>query len=123
MTSCKSLFCHREHRENEFFSKVSVGSVARQWALMQEVQRRNILTKFQRLALAILVLFICTGFDQVTKDIAQEKFASSPTISLLNDTIRIQYSENPGAMLGLGSRLPDNVRFMLFVLFNGLISG
>ncbi len=80
------------------------------------------MTKIQRLVLVILVLFFCTGFDQVTKDIAQEKLASAPPISLLNDTIRIQYIENSGAILGLGSSLPSEIRFMLFVVFNGLIA-
>lgn len=78
--------------------------------------------KIHRLALTALVLFFCTGFDQITKDVAQERLASAPPISLLSDTIRIQYVENSGAMLGLGSSLPSGVRFMLFVLFNGLIS-
>jgi signal peptidase II len=80
------------------------------------------MTKVHRLVLVILALFFCTGFDQVTKDIAQEKLASAPPISLLNDTIRIQYTENSGAILGLGSSLPSEIRFMLFVVFNGLIT-
>ena len=80
------------------------------------------MTRIQRLALAILVLFLCTGFDQITKDVAQEQLAASPPISLLNDIVRIQYSENPGVILGLGSRLPSGVRFALFTILNGLIS-
>ncbi|HSK87118.1 MAG TPA: signal peptidase II [Anaerolineales bacterium] len=80
------------------------------------------MTKIHRLALAILVLFFCTGFDQVTKDVAQERLADAPPISLLNDTIRIQYMENTGVTLGLGSNLPREVRFVLFVLLNGLIT-
>jgi len=79
----------------------------------------NILTRIQRLALAALVLFFCTGFDQVTKDVVRERLAASPPVSLLNDTIRIQYMENPGAILGLGSSLPSDVRFMLLVVFAG----
>lgn len=80
------------------------------------------MTKIHRLTLAIFMLFFCTGFDQVTKDVAHEKLIASPPISLMSDTIRIQYVENQGAILGLGSNLPDNVRFMIFVLFNGLIT-
>lgn len=80
------------------------------------------MTGMQRLTLAILVLFFGTGFDRVTKNIAQARLTSSPPISLLNDTIRIQYTENPGVILGLGSSLPAEVRFALFVLLNGLIS-
>lgn len=80
------------------------------------------MTRTQRIILAIFVLVVCTGFDQITKSVAREKLAASPPISLLNDTIRIQYSENTGATLGLGSSLPSGVRFVLFVVLNGLIS-
>lgn len=80
------------------------------------------MTRIQRFAFAILVLFICTGFDQITKDVARERLASSPPVSLLNDTIRIQYTENTGAILGLGASLPGEVRFAIFVVLNGLIT-
>ncbi len=80
------------------------------------------MTGIQRFVFAIIILFFCTGFDQITKDVAREKLAASPPISLLDDTIRIQYSENPGATLGLGAGLPSGVRFILFVVLNGLIS-
>jgi signal peptidase II len=82
----------------------------------------NIVAKFHKLILAIVVLFCCTGFDQITKNLAREKLTAAPPISLLNDTIRIQYSEDPGAILGLGSNLSGAVRFLLFVVLNGLIS-
>lgn len=75
-----------------------------------------------KIALAILVLVCCTGFDQFTKGIARERFAASPPISLLNDTLRIAYLENSGITLGIGSNLPAEVRFLLFVLLSGLIS-
>ena len=78
--------------------------------------------RIPRFVFAILVLFICTGFDQVTKDVARVRLASSPPISLLNDTIRIQYTENTGAILGLGASLPGEVRFAIFVVLNGLIT-
>ncbi len=80
------------------------------------------MTKTHRLVFAVLVLFFCTGFDQITKDVAREKLASAPPVVLLNGTIRIQYSENTGAMLGLGSNWPSGVRFMILVVLNGLIS-
>jgi hypothetical protein len=37
----RKSFRHREHRENEFFSTASVGSVARQGSLMQEVTSKK----------------------------------------------------------------------------------
>lgn len=79
------------------------------------------MTKMQRLSLVLVMLFLCTGCDQLTKDIAKKTLISSPTISLLNDTIRIQYVENHGAFLGIGSNLPDEVRFVIFALFAGLV--
>ncbi len=80
------------------------------------------MTRIQRFVLAIVIILFCTGLDQITKNIARERLASSPPISLLNDTVRIEYSENAGATLGLGSSLPSGVRFILFVVLNGLIS-
>jgi signal peptidase II len=80
------------------------------------------LQSIHKIALAVLVLVCCTGFDQFTKGIARERFAASPPLSLLNDTLRIQYLENSGITLGMGSNLPPEVRFLLFVLLSGLIS-
>ncbi|HTX91121.1 MAG TPA: signal peptidase II [Anaerolineales bacterium] len=79
------------------------------------------MTKFRRLSLVILVLLFCTGCDRVTKDLAQKMLASAPPVSLLHDAIRIEYRENPGAMLSLGANLPGQARFILFVLFVGLL--
>lgn len=80
------------------------------------------MTKIHRLTLAIFILFFCTGFDQVTKSVAYEELAGSPAVSLLNDTVRIQYTENLGVILGLGSELPVEARFILFVVLSGLIT-
>jgi signal peptidase II len=46
---------------------------------------------------------------------------SSPPVSLLNNTILVRYTENPGAMLSLGSKIPSEVRFMPFVIIVGLM--
>ena len=73
-----------------------------------------------RLSLAILILLSCAGCDQATKNIARESLASSPPISLLNDFVRFEYVENSGALLGLGSNLPGEGRFLLLVIFAGV---
>jgi signal peptidase II len=57
----------------------------------------------------------------MTKTIAKESLASSAPISLLGDSIRIEYTENLGAMLGLGANLPGQVRFLFFVVLVSLI--
>lgn len=72
-----------------------------------------------RFSLVILILLSCVGCDRATKNIAREEFVSSPPISLLNDFVRFEYVENSGALLGLGSNLPREGRFLLSVIFAG----
>jgi signal peptidase II len=69
-----------------------------------------------RLGLVVLVLLSCASCDQATKNIARESLGSSPPVSLLNDAVRFEYTENMGAMLGLGSTLPREGRFLLLVV-------
>ena len=79
------------------------------------------MTRFQRLVLVVVMLVVCTGFDQLSKVYAQEHLSGAAPISLLFDTIRIQYMENHGATLGLGSNLPEQARFVIFVVLIGLV--
>ena len=77
--------------------------------------------RIHRLGLVVLILIACTSCDQMTKTIAKESLASSSPISLLNDSIRIEYTENLGVILGLGANLPGQVRFLVFVVLVSLI--
>jgi signal peptidase II len=70
-----------------------------------------------RFGLVVLILVSCTGCDRVTKNMAREWLASSPPISMLDNFVRFEYVQNPGAFLGLGSNMPGEVRFVLFVIF------
>lgn len=40
--------------------------------------------------------------------------------SYIGDMVRIGYTENTGAFLGMGSNLPENIRHLLFTVFVGL---
>jgi signal peptidase II len=71
-----------------------------------------------RFGLVILILVSCTGCDQATKSMAREWLAASPPVSVLNDFVRFEYTENPGAFLGVGSGLPSESRFLLLVIFS-----
>lgn len=71
--------------------------------------------------LIIPVLLCCVGCDQVTKSIARESLSAIPPIHLLGGVIRLQYTENTGAFLGLGSGLPAAVRFWSFGVFTAVI--
>jgi len=59
--------------------------------------------------------------DQFTKVLAQHLLKGAGTISYAGDTFRFTYAENTGVFLGLGSRLPEPVRFWLFTLMVGAI--
>jgi len=50
------------------------------------------------------------GCDQVTKQIAAVELADGARRSLLHDAVRLQYTENAGAFLGLGANLPPTIR-------------
>jgi signal peptidase II len=71
-----------------------------------------------RLILAILILFLCIGCDQVTKTIATRSLKDLPPKSFLADTVRLGYALNPGGFLSLGSNLPVEFRKWIFVGFN-----
>lgn len=73
-----------------------------------------------RYLLILFVLFSCVGCDQLTKNIARHNLANSEPIILLNNFIRLQYIENPGAFLSLGAGSSDHVRFWIFTLLTGI---
>jgi signal peptidase II len=61
--------------------------------------------------LLCLILTVSTiGCDQVTKQIAADQLGDGASRSLWHDAVRLQYTENPGAFLGLGGSLPQNIR-------------
>ncbi len=79
------------------------------------------MTKLHRLGLVFLILISCTGCDQMTKNIARESLASSAPISILNGLVRVEYTENPGAILGLGANLPSEIRLLFFIIFVSVV--
>ena len=66
--------------------------------------------------LALILLLIAVGCDRVTKHLATTHLADKPALSYLGDTLRLEYAQNTGAFLGLGSRLPEPIRFGLFTV-------
>jgi signal peptidase II len=56
------------------------------------------------------------GLDQFTKYFAKKMLVPGSVIRFLGDTIRLQYAENKGIYLSLGSALPDEIRFWLFTV-------
>ncbi len=77
--------------------------------------------RFQRTYLMLLVLLSCVGCDQISKTIAKSSLEKSPPISYLGETIRLQYAENSGAFLSLGSGFSKRTRTVLFTVLSGVL--
>ena len=71
---------------------------------------------------ALLVAVVATiGCDRVTKHVASAALAEGDVRSYLADTIRLEYVENTGGFLGLGSNLPAAWRTALFTGLTGVV--
>ena len=73
---------------------------------------------FSRGVLLCLLLAATAGCDRVTKHLAVTTLAGAPDQSFLNDTIRLQYHENPGAFLAFGAGWSPTARAAAFQLGN-----
>ncbi|MGB4068079.1 MAG: signal peptidase II [Nitrospira sp.] len=73
--------------------------------------------RFKRSLLVLLLLILCVGCDQLTKDVAHQYLALQPPQSWFYDTVRLQYAENTGAFLSLGGDLSEGLRVFLFQVF------
>jgi len=72
--------------------------------------------------LVVLVLFAATiGCDRVTKHIATESLAGTPTQSFFADTVRLAYAENAGGFLSLGADLAEPIRTTIFTVGTAVI--
>jgi signal peptidase II len=60
--------------------------------------------------LAIVLILTTIGCDRVTKHLATAGLADAERQSFLGDIFRLEYAENTGAFLSLGSTLPDRLR-------------
>ncbi len=77
------------------------------------------MVRIQKHYLIILTLLCCFGCDQISKRVAKQSLEKSPPISYLGETFRLQYAENSGAFLSLGSSLSKTARTWLFTIFSG----
>lgn len=71
---------------------------------------------WKRITLIISLLIGYISLDQFTKYFARKMLAPGSVIRFLGDTIRLQYAENKGIYLSLGSALSDETRFWFFTV-------
>ncbi len=66
--------------------------------------------------LILLILLATFGCDQTTKHLAELHLKGAPSRSYLQDTVRLRYTENQGAFLGLGASWREEARYAVFIL-------
>jgi signal peptidase II len=71
--------------------------------------------------LLLMAIGATIGCDRLTKHVAATTLAEGPSRSFLADTFRLEYAENTGAFLGLGSDWPAGARTAVFGVGNGLL--
>lgn len=69
----------------------------------------------------VVTLLSCVGCDQTTKAVAKEMLPRKEVMSLMGDTVRLQYAENKGAFLSVGETLSERTRVLLFTIGIGVI--
>ena len=72
--------------------------------------------KVKRIVALLVILLTTVGCDQATKSMAVEHLSDSPPIIFLNGIFRLQYAENPGAFLSLGSSFSDEAQHWIFTV-------
>jgi signal peptidase II len=75
---------------------------------------------WRRIALLGLVA-MTVGCDRVSKHFAAASLAGEPRQSFLADTVRLEYTENAGAFLGLGENWSRTAQTAVFTVGTGLI--
>ncbi len=80
------------------------------------------LARGPRLAFILVVILTTVGCDQMTKHVAKATLGERVhAIHILPDMFYLQYAENTGGFLSLGSSLPEGLRFWLLTVFTGVI--
>ena len=74
----------------------------------------------RRIFFTLLVMVTCIGCDQATKTIASSRLESNVPVELIGNNLYLEYTENTGAMLGVGAELPEDMRFLIFTVFAGI---
>ena len=71
----------------------------------------------KRILFTFVVIVVCIGCDQATKSLASYQLSGSEPVGVIGEVFRLEYTENSGAMLGVGADLSEGTRFWLFTVF------
>lgn len=76
---------------------------------------------WKRIGTIFLVSISCVGCDQTTKLLATEYLPKGGMDTYFYDILRVGYTENIGAFLGIGNSLSEEYRYGIFVVAVGAI--
>jgi len=85
------------------------------WPGLQTVSRST------RVPVLLGTTALALVLDQLSKVYAMTHWKDTPVMSFLNDIFRIEYAENHGAFLSLLANMPDEVRFWILTVINGVV--
>ncbi len=71
--------------------------------------------RFKRITIILIFIFCFVGCDQSSKLIAKYHLENSSEVTYMSGFVRFVYVENSGAIFGIGSELPEYLRFMILI--------
>ncbi len=80
----------------------------------------NLNSRARIIVLALVIILINIGCDQVTKEYARQNFKGQGTIEVVSNYFIIHYTENDGAFLSLGSNLPQPYKTIILTYIPAL---
>jgi signal peptidase II len=85
------------------------------------------MTKRKRMVMVLLTIILCVGCDQVAKEMAKSHLPKTKVLSFAGDVVRLDYTENRGAVLSFEYCLPQAWRgptlTAAVAIFLGLLVG
>jgi signal peptidase II len=67
-----------------------------------------------RVCFIVIILFSTVGCDQITKNVMRRSLPITGPLDYLDNHLRLEYAENPGAFLNLGAAFSSQLRFWIF---------
>ena len=74
-----------------------------------------------QITIMVVTILCCISCDQAAKTVVKNNLPRHEIISFAGDTLRLQYTENKGAFLGMGAKLPEKARTLIFTAGIGAI--
>jgi signal peptidase II len=72
--------------------------------------------KIPKFVLTLAIVFAFVGCDQATKSLARQELRVYGSLHYFGGLIRLQYAENEGGFLSVGSELPVAIRISVAIL-------